>query len=228
MTPKDRRDQFLSALKRANRNGPQSRSRLGRRSKGRFRGTGKHDGKAPSDTRVSRSPRGEPTRHRESGFKVDGPGSPAYRMVSRRELSLRDQIERVRDGRERCYAEATPPSGGWRTRRGSHRLPRRFDVRRSVSTCVVHRCEDPGKSRRDMTEDRDGGRVDDNGGSEREGQCCQLVRTVREKETKWKKGEKGEAGRTAMRREDRGITEEAKEERKYRPSSTACGAERRG
>lgn len=92
--------------------------------------------------RVSRSPRGEPTCHRESTFEVDGLGSPAYRMVSRRELSLRDSREGERTARG--ATPRRPPSGGWRTRRGSHRLPRRSDVRRSVSTCVVQRCEDPG------------------------------------------------------------------------------------
>lgn len=88
----------------------------------------------------SRSPRGGSTCHRE--FEVDGPGSPAYRMVSRRELSLRDSREG--DSTARGATSRRPPSGGWRTRRGSHRLPRRSDVRHSVSTCVVQRCEDPG------------------------------------------------------------------------------------
>lgn len=63
-------------------------------------------------------------------------------MVSKRELSLRDSREGERTARG--ATPRRPPSGGWRTRRGSHRLPRRSDVRRSVSTCVVHRCEDPG------------------------------------------------------------------------------------
>lgn len=95
------------------------------------------------DARVSRSPRGEPTCHREPAFEVDGIlGSLAYRMVSKRELSLRDSREGERTARG--ATPRRPPSGGWRTRRGSHRLPRRSDVRRSVSTCVVHRCEDPG------------------------------------------------------------------------------------
>lgn len=42
-----------------------------------------------------------------------------------------------------------------------------------------------------MIEDRNGGRVDDNGGLEREGRYCQLVRATREKEARWKEeGEK--------------------------------------
>lgn len=73
-----------------------------------------------------------------------------------------------------------------------------------------------------MVEDRNGGRVDDNGGMEREGQC-QFVRTrstVREKKTKWKKEEERRSWKNGreIRREGRGIidTKEAKEEWKYR------------
>lgn len=57
-------------------------------------------------------------------------------------------------------------------------------------------------------EDRNGGRVDDNGGTEREGRYCQLVRTrcaVRERKTKWQKeGGSWKNGRE-IRWEGRGI-----------------------
>lgn len=160
------------------------------------------------DARVSRSPRGEPTCHREPAFEVDGIlGSLAYRIVSKRELSLRDSREGERTARG--ATPRRPPSGGWRTRRGSHRLPRRSDVRRSVSTCVVHRCEDPGGLERVggiWCGGQEGWKGRRYGGTEKEGWRAALsvsahsvVYCTRKKDKVEERRRKEEAGRTTVR-----------------------------